>query len=108
MVLGLLGEEGAKDVEVRPVFAQQDAKQLHFFGRPHLRLLLGLDGLAAGDRLGLAASLVRLDLGLLLNGEGDTVNSMESMMVLIVCLGLCSGVMHHSLMSCWLSMRLIK
>lgn len=108
MVLGLLGEEGAQDVEVGPVFAQQDAKQLHFFGRPHLRLLLGLDGLAAGDGLRLAAGLVRLDLGLFLDGPGGTVNSMESMMVLMVWVDLCSGVMHHSQLSCWLSMRLIK
>lgn len=105
LVFCLFGEEGAEDVEVGAILAKQDAKQLHLFRSPHLRLLLHLHRLAAGNRVCIAAAaLDRLCLRLLLTQEIRTVNSMESMMVSMVWVEACLGTMHHSLMGCWLSM----
>lgn len=74
LVLRLLGEEVAEDVEIGSVLPQQNMEEFHLLLRPDLGLLLALCGMVAGYGISL-----RLVLGLLLRGERGTTNSMLSM-----------------------------
>lgn len=49
-------------MKISPVFPEQDGEQLDLLSRPHLRFLLGFDGLRTGDGLGLTAGLRGLGL----------------------------------------------
>jgi phosphotransferase system glucose/maltose/N-acetylglucosamine-specific IIC component len=74
LVLRLLGEEVAQDVEIRSILPQQNVEQFHFLLRPDLGFLFALSGMVAGYGIGL-----RLVLGLLLREVRGTTNSMLSM-----------------------------
>jgi hypothetical protein len=85
LVLRLLGEEVAQDVEVRPVLLQQDTEQLDLFTRPHLRLLFVFGLVTAGHGICVAETDGRFGLGLFLRKEKDTAKSMESIREASVC-----------------------
>ena len=84
LVLRFLGEEGAQNMEVGSILAEENAEELYLLWRPYFWFLFVVEGSAAGYRVCLATSFDGLGLGFFLHGLQNTENSMESMMLPMV------------------------
>jgi hypothetical protein len=66
LILGLLGEKVAEDVEVSSVLFEHKMELLDLIRGPQLRLLFSFERATAGERVSLAQTEIRLSLRLFL------------------------------------------